>query len=939
MDGSTGAMKNANASFGHWLKQRRKALDLTQGELANRLGCSIITIQKIEADERRPSKRITQRLADALAISLDERTPFVAFARRSAFNALAVPTGRYSTQVAHRLPHQSTPFVGRRDELAEITRLLADPSCRLLTVVGPGGIGKTRLALQAASQKLADYSDGVYFVALAPVSASDSLVSPIAHALDLQFYAGNDPKQQLLQYLAEKQSLLVLDNFEHLLDSGTELVLEILRVASHVQILTTSRERLNLVEEWVFELGGLDIPVTDTETDIENYSAVSLFVQCAERVQVGFRLDELQGPAVIRTCRLVGGIPLGIELAAAWVPTLSCDAIAEEIGHSLDILETSMRNIPPRHRSMRAAFEPTWQRLSNAERAVFKKLSVFRRGFTREAARVVAGATLRNLSALVAKSLLQSDEQGRYAIHELLRQYAEEQLTASPQERDMVRGLHCAFYAGLIGQLVGDWTKAPRRQIIDSIEHEIENVYVAFNVALDHRKFTDIRRFLEAMEVFYARGRFFEGADILARAVQHLREYSNQADEEEQLVLALCLCGQAQCLSSLSRGPEAQERLYEGLAILRSFAPRRETALILSWLGIVAIDYAERTRWLLEALPMTRTLGDKQIESRVVGTLSELALRRGEPEEARQHAQEALRLSREAKDPQLEARSLLRIGESALIQGAYAEARQHVQSALVLSQAIEMWFFAQWAYDCLGQLAFLEGDYAEAQAYFQKSQTTAPGAPVLIERLLKARVGLGRVACALGAYEEARRHLLEALTIGKELHYDPPVLYALEGAAELLIHLNQHDQATELSVLVLNHANGHWLTRYYASRRLARLESKLPPRVYSAAQERGRKLDARSVVSSLIALLSQPLEQPEPPMPTATAHLIPETLTERELDVVRLIAQGLSNHEIAGQLFLAPSTVKWYVSDILSKLDVANRTQASARAREFGLLD
>lgn len=267
-----------------------------------------------------------------------------------------------------------TSFVGRAEELSSIAVLLADPNCRLLTLVGPGGIGKTRLALEAARP-----FSSTHFVSLQPLTSPDFVVSAIADTIGLQFYSGADPKQQLLDYLREKSGLLVLDNFEHLLDGAT-LLSEMLAAASEIRLLVTSRERLNLVEEWALDIGGM-----------EEESAVELFVQQAQRAKVGFSLTDQNSAAVEHICRLVGGMPLALELAASWVRALSCDAIANEIERSLDILETPARNTEPRHRTMRAAFKPTWERLTDHERDVFMKLSVFRGGFTREAAQAVAG--------------------------------------------------------------------------------------------------------------------------------------------------------------------------------------------------------------------------------------------------------------------------------------------------------------------------------------------------------------------------------------------------------------------------------------------------------------------------------------------------------------------------------------------------------------------
>jgi predicted ATPase len=337
------------------------------------------------------------------------------------------PALRSLSSHPNNLPRQPTPLVGREEELVEIAELFSKPDCCLLTLVAPGGMGKTRLGLQATAEQSDFFRHGVYFVPLAGVTSSENLPATIAAALNLSFYGAEDLESQLQSYLHEKQLLLLLDNFEHLID-GAGTVADILSIAPEVKILVTSRERLRLQAEWTFEVTGLPVPENGSLEAAEEYGAVELFLQSAHRAQPGFSPSPEDLQAIVRICRLVDGMPLALELAAAWVNTLNCKEIAAEIQQDLDLLATEMHDVPRRQRSIRAVFDHSWNDLSTAEQSSFKQLSVFRGGFNRLGAQEVAGATLRILSALINKSLLTRDDAGRFQIHELVRQYAAEKL-------------------------------------------------------------------------------------------------------------------------------------------------------------------------------------------------------------------------------------------------------------------------------------------------------------------------------------------------------------------------------------------------------------------------------------------------------------------------------------------------------------------------------
>src|SRR5512135_2553797 len=563
------------ASFGAWLKRRRKALDLTQEALAGKVGCSIATIQKVEADERRPSRQIAELLAQHLAIPAAERVTFLRVARGELrVDRLAeAPLPLVSTLPVTSLPPSSnlpippTPLVGREAELAALSRLLFDPQCRLITLIGTGGMGKTRLAIEAATRHAAASSSGAYFVALASLSSPAFLAPAIADALGVKFQGPTEPRAQLLTYLRDKSLLLVLDNFEHLL-SSVELLAEIMERIPDVKLLVTSRERLNLPGEWVFAIQGLPVPAVEQSDRLAENSAVLLFTQCAVRARNNFALEAGEYEAVVRVCQLVEGMPLGIELAASWVRVLSCQEIAREIESNLDFLATPMRRIPERHRSLRAVFEHSWSLLPSSERELLRQLAVFQGGFRREAAELVAGATLSGLMALVDKSLVRRTQSGRYDLHEVVRQYALAHLAEDPRGEAAVRERHSEFYLGLVKAREKTSHGAAQAETMRELTDEIDNIRAAWDWAVKHEKFGTIGPALRCFAWFCdMRGWLREGIERMELVVQVLRV---RADDRERQVLGQALAQQGLLVEFQGQFSRAQTLFEESLAILRS---------------------------------------------------------------------------------------------------------------------------------------------------------------------------------------------------------------------------------------------------------------------------------------------------------------------------------------------------------------------------------
>jgi predicted ATPase len=456
--------------------------------------------------------------------------------------------------IPNNLPIQLTELVGRQAELAECERLLA--RSRLLTILAPGGTGKTRLAIQAAADITADFPDGVFFISLAEVTSSRDITQAVAESLGLALSSDQDMKSQLLTYLTNKSQLLVFDNFEHLID-GASIITGILQTAPQVKVLVTSRAKLNLSGETVLTLGGLE---TTWESLDEAFQAsgAQLFIDAAKRVRPGFVLDPEDLDPLAEILRLTGGLPLGILLAAAWVDMLPVSEIAAEIAKNLDFLETDLGDVPDRHRSLRAAFDTSWAYLGPEERKSFLALSVFRGGFTRQAALAVAGASLRGLSVLAGKSLVTpSPETGRHGIHELLRQYGEAELRQDPELSARVDEAHAAFHGALMEESLALFIRSDQPRALRIVEQDLDNVRSAWRHYLATGDAAAARPFVEGLWYLYEmRGWYPAGITLFGEALDALDERSDQED----IVKLRALAGAAQAwFFSLIGQPEAGE--------------------------------------------------------------------------------------------------------------------------------------------------------------------------------------------------------------------------------------------------------------------------------------------------------------------------------------------------------------------------------------------
>ncbi len=578
----------------------------------------------------------------------------------------------------NNLPGQITPFIGRKREIEELFELMSSSECRLATITGIGGIGKTRLALQVASELLEEFQDGVFFVPLAGIVDSDRVIPAIARSLKLCFSGREDSSTELLNFLRDKSILLVMDNFEHIQEASC-ILSDILRSAHSMKILVTSRSRLHLSGEHIYMIEGLEFPPGSEGTQLSEYSSIELFVESMRRHCPQATANESDLKKIMDICQIVAGVPLGIELAAAWVRTLSFREILGEIRKNLELLSSQTRDMPGRHRSIRTVFEYSWNILNETDRSTFRDISVFRGGFTRSAASEVAGVSDFGLRSLIDKSLLQKAPGGRFEIHELLREYAREKAGENPERATDMVNSHSGYYCGLLAKNRRRIKGSEALESVTELTSEMDNIAMALHSAIDSGRgdllrdamdtyslFMIGRGFLTESRAFYHRAaEAFSGIDDNLAAYMRVSEatflikctcykkasamfektlefFSEDGDETGRFRCFYGLGGAHMRMGSLDR---ARNMIQQSLSIARSLEDIELIATALMGLGDVE-NHARKTddsfEYLSEAADLFYSLEDYWGCLSTAVTLSNLMLNVSRAEEAEQYSNNAL---------------------------------------------------------------------------------------------------------------------------------------------------------------------------------------------------------------------------------------------------------------------------------------------------------
>ncbi|MEZ4727943.1 MAG: BTAD domain-containing putative transcriptional regulator [Caldilineaceae bacterium] len=792
------------------------------------------------------------------------------------------------------LPVPLTPLIGRQSELATIADHLHDPECRLLTLLGPGGIGKTRLALAAAGAARHDFAHGVVFVSLAGVNSTENIPGAIVDALKLHFYHVADFQQQLLDYLLEKTMLLVLDNYEHLLPDVTFLQ-TLLTAAPGIKVCATSRERLRLSAEWLLLLQGLTVPTiqnvaSQTSTAVEQFSAISLFVKCARRIQPKFTLANENLVDVVQICRLVEGIPLGIELATGWLRVLPCAQIARSIAASLDFLTTSLQDVAERHRSMKGVFEHSWRFLTADEQNVLRRLAVFRDGFRPESAATVTGATLPLLLGLVDKSLLQADANGRFQMHELLRQFALTKLQETGATYQEAHDRYTGYYLHLLRQQFHFSARNISKEVYDNALAELSNIAAAWQWAIDQEYVEVVGEAIFSLWN-YSGPRGFRGYHIeLENAAVMLRKQLAQADITGDAALQLLV---ARYLTRVlvSLGVMANRLGYRALEesvvtecqnLLSRLADRAsyEQAWAITLLAWYELTYGNKEKALTLGQVALNTFGEQigffergyvhlllgraayavgnyeqaeaffNINMAEWGTivasgktwalqaLAAIARTQGDYEKGVQLTQECYQIQNSMNDVFGGTYSLCMLGHLRRSQKLYTEARTYYQRGLETAKEFGLQVAVETCQYGLGWIHYELADYEKAREYFESNL-------VLNQRLEQQSVtgiaatlnGLATVACVQGQYTEAQLHLQRALQIAKQSRSLPLTLDILSSWAQLFWQQGQIEEAQRLLLAVRDHPAGKHAVKEKSVHLLAKPEFAQPSSASSLPQQ------------------------------------------------------------------------------------------------------
>ncbi|MFK7802119.1 MAG: tetratricopeptide repeat protein [Anaerolineae bacterium] len=660
------------------------------------------------------------------------------------------------------LPLAPTPFLGRTVELDAICELIIGQDCRCVTIIGPGGIGKTRLVAEVGRRLEGNdyFQDGVVYVPLASLNSIYEVPGVLCTALDLQLSGSQTARSQITGYLQTQNLLLILDNFELLIDPGSELVADLLSQAPRVSVLITSRERLNLQWEQLYPLDGL---MSQGASRGGGSDAADLFLGCVERANPSYQLTPIDQEAINKICQMVAGFPLALELAASWTTVLSVPEIAAEISSGMDLLETARADMPERHRSLRAVCAYSVGALDKVDADIFHRLAIFRGGFSREAAHEIAGADLMALSRLLDKSLVRLIGRNRYDLHQILRQYGVEKLLADPAEHRRVSQAHAEYYNRALVKIAPDMGSFDHMALLKDVGDDFENVRQMWHWILAEKQIDLIEKAADGMMLyFHMSGRFQEGVTEFELALENV-----PANSITQVRL-------------LNRLGLMQMRLNSGREAYRS---------------------------LTAAVKISRAIGDDSEIPMANNFLANIYSTQGNHEAALAVLQENLAIEANRTNPVFESSTLNNLGTIYGRTGRYDEALKVLeQSETILRDLVgQAWGLALF-YQIHGEIAHHAGDYLGAERYFLVAIETYDELGFKVGAC-QAMIQLAESLLKDKRPVEASAEFQQALELANQIHAIQLMLRAVIGLAQVPPLRHNKDMVYEIASLVSVHSS------------------------------------------------------------------------------------------------------------------------------------
>lgn len=948
-------------SFGPWLKHRRVALDMTQQVLAMQADCSARTIRQLEADGRRPSRQLAERLALALGISSNARRAFIDFARGRLQTIPSTLDGLgASLAIEHPLPPPTSQLIGRDEMSRALTDLLLCTDVRLVTLVGPPGVGKTRLAIHVAASVASAFRAGACFVELAAIHNGAQVIPTIAATLGLREEGTQSLSETLIASLRDSQVLLVLDNFEQV-SPAAPAVARLLGEAPNLKVLVTSRTVLHVSGEQTFRVMPLALPELSDELSLESLTespAVTLFAQRARAVNPDLALDFEQMRVIAEICIRLDGLPLAIELAAARLNTLSPFALLQRLDQRLDLLRWSMVDSDSRHQTLRGAILWSYDLLNSHEQALFRRLGIFAGGFMLAAAQAVCGeqnATqcddgignqisqsssvnfLDEIGVLVDHNLVQQrvadNGEIQFTMLESLRSFTLEQLEKFGETTQM-RRRHAEYYLHWMEQTL-PWLEYPNQQAIDKVSAEYQNCLAALTWSLTDQAddTSGLQLALSLYPYWHVRGYLSEGRLWLQAAIARSANHAPALLARAQA----CVAELARLQDDYSQATMWANASYSLGQSLEDTASMALALVPMGWIEYIHNNLAAARQHFAASLQLFRGLRKTAHIARILHDIAFLAMVQGNQTEALTYYEEELALSRDNGHRQGVFWALHGMGWIAECQGDWRRAKKLYNNCLTLARDLHHANAVALALSGLAVVARAEGKYGQAAVYFKESERTwrRLGCKVAVIMTLHEQ---GAVALAQGDTAGAALYFTESLTLDKNLVRARSIVPNLVGLASLACVMQEYVPAVRLlgavaALLDESHQVLELIEQKNYDQSLTEARAQLAATMFDSAWEAGQALPLTEAIAEGLSIAALARSR----VADNSTSSYPAGLTPREVEVLRLVAQGLTNAQIAVKLVISSGTVNAHLTSLYRKLNTSSRAVATRFAVEHGL--